>query len=124
TPLRIITAFERGNTVNEGVQRPANVKLRLEDMDRDGVYAQVIYGPIFPITTDDADFAAACYSVYNDWLAEFCAGAPDRLIGVAMLPEHPEHALAELKRVAAKKIFRQVNVQIALAKPEISDARW
>jgi predicted TIM-barrel fold metal-dependent hydrolase len=124
TPLQIITAFDRGNTVNAGVQRPANAKLRLEDMDRDGVYAQVIFGPIFPITTDDDAFRAAVYAVYNDWLAEFCSAAPDRLIGVAMLPEIPEPALAELKRVVAKKCFRQVNVQIALAKPAISDARW
>ena len=43
-----------------------------------------------PSITDDPELRDACYRAYNDWLAEFCAAAPDRLIGVAMLPPAPE----------------------------------
>ena len=46
---------------------------------------------------------AACYRVFNDWLLDFCAVAPDRLIGVPMLPENPEGALKELTRLAAQE---------------------
>ncbi len=46
-------------------------------MDRDGVlWCQVIFGPIFQISTEDPALRQACYSVYNDWLMEFCAAAP------------------------------------------------
>jgi predicted TIM-barrel fold metal-dependent hydrolase len=39
-------------------------------MDRDGVETQVIFGPIFQISTDDPVLRQACYRVYNDWLLE------------------------------------------------------
>ena len=67
----------------------------------------------------------ACYAAYNDWLYEdFCSVAPDRLIGVAMLPPHPEAAYAELKRLAEKGGCRQANLQIAVAEPRLEDPRW
>ena len=48
----------------------------------------------------------------------------DRLVGVAMLPPHPEAAYAELKRLAEKGGVRQTNVQIAVAEPRLEDKRW
>jgi hypothetical protein len=57
--------------------RPAVGELRLADMDRDGVATQVIFGPIFQISTDDPVLRVACYRVYNDWLLDFCKAAPD-----------------------------------------------
>ena len=51
-------------------------------MDRDGVQTQLIFGPIFQISTEDPVLRAACYQVFNDWLLDFCTAAPDRLIGV------------------------------------------
>ena len=67
------------------------------------------------IRTRDEAFMSACYAAYNDWLYEdFCSAAPDRLIGVAMLPPHPEAAFAELTRLAAKGGVRQANLQIAV----------
>jgi predicted TIM-barrel fold metal-dependent hydrolase len=93
-------------------------------MDRDGVYAHLIFGPATVINKGEEGFREACFRAYNDWLAEFCSVAPDRLIGIPMLPETPEGALRELRRIAAKGIFRQANLQIAAVEPEISDARW
>ena len=87
-------------------------------MDRDGVETQVIFGPIFQISTDDPALREACYRVYNDWLMEFCQAAPDRLIGVPMLPETPSRRAAELQRLVAKGGVRQVTLMIANIKPE------
>jgi predicted TIM-barrel fold metal-dependent hydrolase len=120
----IYNAFDRGGIYDQSQRRPAIAELRLEDMDRDGVEAQVIFGPIFQISTDDPLLRVACYQVYNDWLLDFSKAAPDRLIGVPMLPETPETALAELQRLIAKGGVRQVNLMIAQIKPKLDDSAW
>src|SRR5262249_18062208 len=106
----LYNAFDRGGIHDQSARRPAIAELRLADMDRDGVETQVIFGPIFQISTDDAALRLACYQVYNDWLLDFCAAAPNRLIGVPMLPETPDAAVAELERLAAKGGVRQVTL--------------
>jgi predicted TIM-barrel fold metal-dependent hydrolase len=64
---------------------------RVEEMLEDGVVAEVIYSPQrtmrhFMLGTED-DFHLAGVQAYNNWLAkDFCAKAPDRLIGIAQLP--------------------------------------
>src|SRR6202035_4990592 len=90
----------------------------------DGVETQVIFGPIFQISTDDPVLREACYRVYNDWLMEFCAAAPDRLIGAPLLPENPAGAQAELLRLAAKGGVRQVTLMIANISPKLDDPAW
>ncbi len=120
----IYNAFDRGGIYDQSERRPAVAELRLQDMDRDGVDAQVIFGPIFQISTEDPVLREACYRVYNDFLMEFCAAAPNRLIGVSMLPETPETALAELQRLIAKGGVRQVNLMIAQIKPKLDDPSW
>jgi predicted TIM-barrel fold metal-dependent hydrolase len=123
-PKPIFTAFDRGGITDVSERRPAVPELRLQDMDRDGVYAHVIFGPVTSINLEDTELRDACYRVYNDWLAEYCSHAPDRLIGVPMLPEYPESATEELYRIAAKGVFKQANLQIAVAKPGLHDERW
>ncbi|HWW63443.1 MAG TPA: amidohydrolase family protein [Sphingomonadaceae bacterium] len=123
-PKPIFTALDRGGHIDQTERRPAVPELRLADMDRDGVYSHVIFGPVTSINLEDVELRDACYRVYNDWLAEFCAVAPDRLIGVPMLPEFPESATAELYRLAEKGIFKQANLQIAAANPRLHDERW
>ncbi len=120
----IYNAFDRGGIYDQSERRPAVAELRLQDMDRDGVDAQVIFGPIFQISTEDPVLREACYRVYNDFLMEFCAAAPNRLIGVSMLPETPETALAELQRLIDKGGVRQVNLMIAQIKPKLDDPAW
>ncbi len=73
-------------------------------MDRDGLAASVIYGPLslgFPIA--DPALQEECYAAWNDWaVEEFNATAPDRLCVLAFLPGHsPEAAATELERCAA-----------------------
>ena len=123
-PKPLYNAFDRGGIIDQSARRPAVAELRLADMDRDGVQTQVIFGPIFQISTDDSALRVACYRVYNDWLMEFCAAAPDRLIGVPMLPETPDGATEELLRLAAKGGVRQVTLMIANIKPKLDDPAW
>jgi predicted TIM-barrel fold metal-dependent hydrolase len=123
-PKPIYNAFDRGGIADQSQRRPAVAELRLADMDRDGVETQVIFGPIFQISTADPVLRAACYRVYNDWLLDFCAAAPDRLIGVPMLPEEPAPALAELERLAARGGVRQITLMIANVKPKLDDPGW
>ncbi len=123
-PKPLYNAFDRGGVVDQSQRRPAVAELRLADMDRDGVETQVIFGPIFQISTEDPVLRVACYRVYNDWLMEFCAAAPDRLVGVPMLPETPDGATAELLRLAAKGGVRQVTLMIANIKPRLDDPAW
>ena len=123
-PKPLYNAFDRGGIVDQSARRPAVAELRLADMDRDGVETQIIFGPIFQISTDDPVLRIACYRVYNDWLMEFCAAAPDRLIGVPMLPETPDAATEELLRLARKGGVRQVTLMIANITPKLDDPAW
>ena len=120
----LYNSFDRAGIHDQSARRPANAELRLADMDRDGVQAQIIFGPIFQISTDDPVLRVACYRVYNDWLMEFCAAAPDRLIGAPMLPETPQAATEELLRLHKKGGVRQVTLMIANIEPKLDDPAW
>ncbi|WP_257551853.1 amidohydrolase family protein [Sphingopyxis sp. DBS4] len=124
-PKPLLTAYDRGGIVDTSELRAGTPALRLQDMERDGVWAQLIFGPVTSIKTDDENLLRACYAAYNDWLLdEFSSAAPDRLLGVAMLPPHPEAAYEELKRLAIRGGVRQANVQIAMVEPSLEDKRW
>ena len=97
-----LSAIGRAGIDDDGF-RAGSPELRLADMDRDGLRASVIYGPLalgFPI--EDPDLQDAAYAAWNDWaVEEFNAVAPDRLCILAFLPGHsPEAAAAELERCA------------------------
>jgi hypothetical protein len=53
-----------------GTFRPSSARYRLEDMDRDGIDAQVIYGPPLPMHFKDSELQHSCLRAYNSWLAE------------------------------------------------------
>jgi len=60
---------------------------RLKDMDIDGVEAEVLYTTLGfrQFWLKDAELQRACFQVYNDWLAEYCAYAPRQLTGMALI---------------------------------------
>jgi uncharacterized protein len=75
---------------------------RLSDQDLDNVSAEVVYpnAAMFVYSAPDPEYRRECLRAYNSWLAEYCSVAPDRIIGVAMLPVgEPEWALREAERV-------------------------
>ena len=124
-PIKALyNAFDRAGIYDPSARRPAVAELRLADMDRDGVETQVIFGPIFQISTDDPVLRSACYRVYNDWLLDFCKAAPDRLIGLPMLPETPRPCSPSSSGSSRKGGVRQVNLMIANVNPKLDDPAW
>lgn len=118
-------AIERGGVMRQGELRPTTPDLRLSDMDRDGAEASIMYGPTDPMPIADAELRRRCYEAYNDWLAEFCAAKPERLIGVAQLAlEDPQAARNELERLAKRGGLRHVNILASRAQPPVYDERW
>lgn len=117
-------AYDRVGMHDASPRRAAVAELRLADMDRDGVFTQVIYGPVHQLSAEDPELRDACYAAYNDWLLEFCQAAPERLIGLPMLPESPASALAELERVRQKPGVRQVILMIANIETPLDDPAW
>jgi predicted TIM-barrel fold metal-dependent hydrolase len=83
---------------------------RLQEQDKDGVDAEVLFpgnvGPGFwrGIRNDDA--YKSVIRAYNDWLAEeYCAQAPERLIGVGVIPiTNIADAVDEVKHCAALRL--------------------
>ena len=79
--------------------------MRLEDLDRDGLAASVVYGPLaIGLPIEDPTLQAACFAAWNDWAADdFNAVAPDRLSTLPFLPSSSAQVAAdELERCAAK----------------------
>ena len=59
-------------------------KKRLQDQDKDGVGAEVLYPSLgmYLASHNDPQYASAMFEAYEEWLAEYCSVAPDRLIGL------------------------------------------
>jgi predicted TIM-barrel fold metal-dependent hydrolase len=99
-----LNAIGRAGIDDDGF-RAGTPRLRLEDMDRDGLAASVIYGPLsLGFKVEDPQLQQTCYAAWNDWAVdEFNASNPERLCVLAFLPGHsPEAAAAELERCAAR----------------------
>ena len=96
---------------------------RIVDMDADHLRAEVLYGG-GPLPCANEELRRASYGAYNDWLADFCAYAPDRLLGMAYIPvDCPESAIAEVKRCAARGL-RGCVISRFPGEGEWYDAEW
>ena len=95
------------HAMNEGAWDP---QARLRDMDAMGVDQALLYPTWFAEgfhLVHDPDVAYALARAYNDWIADFCQAAPDRLFATAMLPlQNMDFALEELQRVAKVPCLR------------------
>ena len=103
--LRVDKMHEAGlydDYTKKGQRRPGDPHLRVKELDRDGVDAEVIYG-ILAACAKMKNPAAAneMLRVYNNFMNNFCSYYPDREIGLACLPYSDiEAAAAEVHRVA------------------------
>jgi predicted TIM-barrel fold metal-dependent hydrolase len=71
---------------------------RLHDLDVDGIDAQVLYGDGTG-QAQDTELRTAMVHAYNDFLSEFVSVAPDRFIGLGVVPmDDPEAAVVEVER--------------------------
>jgi predicted TIM-barrel fold metal-dependent hydrolase len=79
---------------SEGNWRPATPKLRLSDMDQDGVEGQVLYNGLTGLNKLDPELLTDCIRAFNDWNIEFAKVAPGRLLSLGYLPTHSGEAAA------------------------------
>ena len=98
-----LPGFFQSSTYKSGRPGGWDPAERLKDMDLDGVEADVIYTTLgfrqFWFT--DAALQRACFRVYNDWLAEYCAYAPKRLAGLGLISLWDvDEGVKELERCA------------------------
>jgi predicted TIM-barrel fold metal-dependent hydrolase len=86
----------------KGIRRVSDPHLRIKDLDRDGVDAEVIYGILGASSRlNDREASNEMLRIYNDWLKEFCRPYPERHIGLACLPYGDiDAAVQETYRVA------------------------
>jgi predicted TIM-barrel fold metal-dependent hydrolase len=117
-------ALERGGVLEPGVLRPTTTALRLADMDRDGVDATVMYGPIVPLLVKDPELRRICYRGYNDWLAEFCATKPERLVGAGLVPIDDAKSAAEEVRYLKSIGIRTCMFLAASVETPLWDDSW
>src|SRR4029079_19219333 len=85
-----------------GERRPGDPHLRVKEMEKQGVDAEIIFG-ILGVASRVQDHEAAneMLRIYNDWLKDFCSHYPDRQIGLACLPYGDiGAAVKEIHRVA------------------------
>ncbi len=85
--------------------------VRLEELDRDGVDAEVLYPtPRLNqaiVANHDVEYHEAMVRAYNDWLSEYVEHAPERFGGLAVIPNRGvESALAEIDRVVDRPGIR------------------
>ena len=95
--------------MTEGASNP---RARLADMDAMGIDQTLLYptwfAEGFPLVRDP-DTAYALARAYNNWIADFCAVAPDRLFATAVLPlQDMDFAIEELQRIEKIPCFRGV----------------
>jgi predicted TIM-barrel fold metal-dependent hydrolase len=74
---------------------------RLLDLWNDDTVVDILYptAGLALLQLEDQALGEACYSIYNDWLADFCATDPVRLLGHALVPAWDiDVGVAELRR--------------------------
>ncbi len=126
---RMDRMFEEGFFNGLAAKRfhPTSPDLRLEDMRKDGVDAEVIYG-ITGVSRKIADPEGleATYRIYNDWLAAFCKSRPGRWFGLACVPAHdPQKAAAELYRTAKLGLSgADLDTRISIRPVYMRDGFW
>jgi predicted TIM-barrel fold metal-dependent hydrolase len=99
-------------------------KLRLADMDTEGIDVAILYGTaslgFWGLT--DPDYARACCRAYNDWLATYCDADPDRLKGTPALPlARVDDALAEARRTVTELGFVSLTVPCCVGDTNLDD---
>src|SRR5579864_5111861 len=95
--------YEQRNVVGEVYEDNPGTggpEQRVREQDQDGVDAEILYHthqPMWRGIREDAGYKALVRA-FNEWLAEeYCAYAPDRLIGMGNIPDtNLDDALAEL----------------------------
>lgn len=82
---------------------------RVDDMNKDGMNVAVLFGG-GPLGTTNNELYKASFDAYNNWLADFCAYAPDRLVGVGYVPMQDIDESIAMLRAFARRGLKAVNI--------------
>ena len=107
------------------IQRPSDPHLRVKEMERDGVDAEVIFGILGGASKmQDVEAANHMLEIYNDWLVDFVKPYPDRMIGLGCIPYgDPVVAAQEVYR-CAKLGLKGVEVSCSWDMQPMWDPIW
>ncbi len=106
---------------------------RVEFLDREGIDAQVLYpnvggfGNAHFLRLGDPELVATCVRAYNDFLTDWCAVAPQRLVAVTALPFWDvDFAIAEMQRCHERghRAVNFCNQPQAHGEPPLAHAHW
>jgi predicted TIM-barrel fold metal-dependent hydrolase len=104
-------------------QGASDPQARIRDMDAMGVDQALLYPTWFAEgfhLVEDPDVAYALARAYNDWIADFCKAAPDRLFATAMVPfQNMDYAVEELRRIA-----KIPSLRAAFIRPMFTEGRY
>lgn len=84
---------------------------RLLDQDTDGVAAELLYPSLgmHICNHTDPEYKDALFAAYNEWMAEYCAYAPNRLIGMGQTgmssPQQGIRDLEQIKRLGLRGVM-------------------
>src|SRR5215510_11498947 len=112
---------EHDNVYAASEARGWDAQSQVDAMDAEGLDLAVLFPSrgLFVLGLDsvdmvgpdglEPDYASAIARAYNDWLADFCGHAPDRMYGAAMVAPHDiDGAVAEARRCVDELGFRAV----------------
>jgi predicted TIM-barrel fold metal-dependent hydrolase len=77
---------------------------RMEEQERDGVAAEIIYPTVGMVLCNhrDLDYKKACFDAYNLWIAEYASPHPDRLLCCGQTAMRtPEEGISDLESIKA-----------------------
>jgi predicted TIM-barrel fold metal-dependent hydrolase len=102
-PKRITDQLPFRSPLKDRPKGGMDPKARIGDMDLDGVAAEVLY-PTASLKHFELnqEVQEAVFPIYNDWVAEYCKTAPDRLYAIPCIPCYDiDFAVKELRRCNA-----------------------
>jgi len=125
-----------------GIASLSDPKLRLAEMDADGVAVEVLFaddqnentapwlgGGLIQVGIAGRhapELRLAGARAYNRWLAEFCAVAPERLLGTIAIPTlaDVDAAVAEVRRAHAEGLRHSVLLPLEHGQPLLHHPRY
>jgi predicted TIM-barrel fold metal-dependent hydrolase len=119
-------------TIEDADRAAFDAQLRLDRMDEYGISAQIIYPNLLSFSTTaflkiGPDFATDCVRAYNDWVSEWAALDPARLLPMMVLPFWDvQESVREMERCAAMGFKGIVfsNSFDAVGLPAVTNEHW
>lgn len=128
---RVVYRLERdgeGDIGREKRRGASNLTVRREDLDRDGIDAEVCYPTLAMMTyyLDDPQNEAATAEIYNEWINTFFAPHRDRFVPCGVLPVRDREAtLTEMRRLHAFGLkSAMLPVVTPRGVPQYNSAHW